>query len=80
MQSTAVPEGLLSLSVRGLRQIPARWGKCANQGRGQDFGRFPPCPSGARALVAAGLVILSVMFLSVAVWNGFPLVFYDTGG
>ena len=28
---------------------------------------------------AAGLVILSVMFLSVAVWNGFPLIFYDTG-
>jgi hypothetical protein len=29
--------------------------------------------------VAAGLAILSVMFLSVAVWNGFPLIFYDTG-
>ena len=29
--------------------------------------------------VAAGLVILSLMFLSVAVWNGFPLIFYDTG-
>ncbi|HKB95490.1 MAG TPA: hypothetical protein VKB94_01500, partial [Rhizomicrobium sp.] len=23
--------------------------------------------------------ILSLMFLSVAVWNGFPLIFYDTG-
>lgn len=29
--------------------------------------------------VAAGLFILSLMFLSAAVWNGFPLIFYDTG-
>ena len=29
--------------------------------------------------VAAGLAILSLMFLSVALWNGFPLIFYDTG-
>jgi hypothetical protein len=33
---------------------------------------------GARA-EAAALSILSLMFLSVAVWNGFPLIFYDTG-
>lgn len=26
-----------------------------------------------------GIAILSLMFLSVAVWNGFPLIFYDTG-
>ena len=25
------------------------------------------------------MAILSLMFLSVAVWNGFPLIFYDTG-
>ncbi len=29
--------------------------------------------------VTAGLAILSLMFLSVALWNGFPLIFYDTG-
>ena len=29
------------------------------------------------ALAMAGL---SLMFLSVAIWNGFPLMFYDTGG
>ncbi|HET7083240.1 MAG TPA: hypothetical protein VFI23_00605 [Rhizomicrobium sp.] len=28
---------------------------------------------------ALGIVLLSLMFLSVAVWNGFPLIFYDTG-
>ncbi|HEY0265548.1 MAG TPA: hypothetical protein VGC16_02280 [Rhizomicrobium sp.] len=27
----------------------------------------------------AGVVILSLMFLGVAFWNGFPLIFYDTG-
>jgi hypothetical protein len=28
---------------------------------------------------ALGIAILSLMFLSVAIWNGFPLIFYDTG-
>ncbi|HWM61704.1 MAG TPA: hypothetical protein VNN98_06100 [Rhizomicrobium sp.] len=28
---------------------------------------------------ALGMAILSLMFLSVAIWNGFPLIFYDTG-
>jgi hypothetical protein len=28
---------------------------------------------------ASGMAILSVMFLAVAIWNGFPLIFYDTG-
>jgi hypothetical protein len=28
---------------------------------------------------AAGVAILSLMLLLVAVWNGFPLIFYDTG-
>ena len=27
-----------------------------------------------------GVAVLSLMFLSVAIWNGFPLIFYDTGG
>ena len=32
-----------------------------------------------RGTFLAGVVILSVMFLGVAFWNGFPLMFYDTG-
>src|SRR4051812_1181551 len=31
------------------------------------------------AVPAAGMALLSVMFLSAALWNGFPLIFYDTG-
>ncbi len=27
-----------------------------------------------------GLVLLTALFLAIAIWNGFPLVFYDTGG
>ena len=29
--------------------------------------------------MAAGVAILAVLFLGVAFWNGFPLMFYDTG-
>ena len=29
---------------------------------------------------ALGLLLLTALFLGVALWNGFPLVFYDTGG
>src|SRR4051812_34669809 len=43
------------------------------------FRALPARPVRGAGAVAAGLVILSVMFLSVAVWNGFPLIFYDTG-
>jgi hypothetical protein len=28
---------------------------------------------------ASGMAMLSLMFLSAAIWNGFPLIFYDTG-
>jgi hypothetical protein len=31
------------------------------------------------AATSLGVAILSLMFLSVALWNGFPLIFYDTG-
>jgi hypothetical protein len=31
------------------------------------------------AATALGMAILSLMFLSVAIWNGFPLIYYDTG-
>jgi hypothetical protein len=36
-------------------------------------------PVRGTAACALGVAILSVMFLSVAIWNGFPLIFYDTG-
>ena len=32
-----------------------------------------------RGTFMAGVAILAVMFLGVAFWNGFPLMFYDTG-
>ena len=34
---------------------------------------------GTSRFIAAGVVILAVLFLGVAFWNGFPLMFYDTG-
>jgi hypothetical protein len=40
---------------------------------------IPATPVRGWAATALGLGILSLMFLSVAVWNGFPLIFYDTG-
>jgi hypothetical protein len=36
-------------------------------------------PVRGRLVCALGMAILSLMFLSVAIWNGFPLIFYDTG-
>lgn len=30
--------------------------------------------------LALGVAILTGLFLAIALWNGFPLVFYDTGG
>jgi len=36
-------------------------------------------PVQGRLVCALGMAILSLMFLSVAIWNGFPLIFYDTG-
>jgi hypothetical protein len=36
-------------------------------------------PVRGAAACALGMAILSVMFLSAAMWNGFPLIFYDTG-
>ena len=40
---------------------------------------LPARPVRGTAICALGMAILSLMFLSVAVWNGFPLIFYDTG-
>src|SRR3569833_2823208 len=43
------------------------------------FRALPAMPVRGAGAGAAGLAILSVMVLAVAVWNGFPLIFYDTG-
>ena len=32
------------------------------------------------ARFALGLLLVTVFYLGIALWNGFPLVFYDTGG
>jgi hypothetical protein len=40
---------------------------------------IPGLPVRGRAAGALGMVVLSLMFLSAAIWNGFPLIFYDTG-
>ena len=40
---------------------------------------LPAQPVRGVSACALGIAILSLMFLSVAVWNGFPLIFYDTG-
>jgi hypothetical protein len=40
---------------------------------------IPAMPVRGTAACLLGMVILSLIFLSAAVWNGFPLVFYDTG-
>ena len=42
----------------------------------KDLLAMPVC--GAR-VCALAMAILSLMFLSVAIWTGFPLVFFDTG-
>src|SRR5258708_6109135 len=40
---------------------------------------LPAGPVQGAPACALGTAILSLMFLSVAAWNGFPLIFYDTG-
>jgi hypothetical protein len=40
---------------------------------------LPARPVRGAAACLLGVAILSLMFLSVAIWNGFPLIFYDTG-
>ena len=40
---------------------------------------LPARPVRGAPVCALGIAVLSLMFLSVAIWNGFPLIFYDTG-
>ena len=39
----------------------------------------PVLPVRGRAAGALAMTLLSLMFLLAAIWNGFPLIFYDTG-
>jgi hypothetical protein len=41
---------------------------------------LPAQPVRGAANCALAMAVLSLMFLSVAIWNGFPLIFYDTSG
>ena len=34
----------------------------------------------ARASAGRSLPLITLLFLAIALWNGFPLIFYDTGG
>ena len=54
------------------------WGTCANQ-RSRHSGTAGHAGGGASGRAPPGVAILAVMFLGVAFWNGFPLIFYDTG-
>ena len=36
-------------------------------------------PVDGMAGAVLGTVLLALMFLAVAFWNGFPVIFYDTG-
>src|SRR5262245_16045760 len=40
---------------------------------------LPARPVRGAPVCLLAMAILSLMFLSVAMWNGFPLIFYDTG-
>jgi hypothetical protein len=40
---------------------------------------LPGMPVQGAFACGLGMALLSLMFLSVAIWNGFPLIFYDTG-
>jgi hypothetical protein len=40
---------------------------------------LPDAPISRPAVEVAGTLLLSLSLLSVAVWNGFPIIFYDTG-
>src|SRR5882757_7417905 len=41
---------------------------------------LPARPVRGVATCALAVAVLSLMLLSVAIWNRFPLIFYDTGG
>ena len=52
--------------ARGAEHESFSWRPVRGRMRGPEF--------------ALGLLLLTLLFLAVALWNGFPLVFYDTGG
>jgi hypothetical protein len=58
----------------GLRHSPA-----VRESLRRDVWGLPAMPVAGGFASLLGVVILSLMFLTVAFWNGFPLVFYDSG-
>ena len=79
-QSTARSRDCAAIALsRGLRQILALRGQMRESTASTDL-TLPAMPVAGRGrLRPLGMAILSLMFLSVAFWNGFPLIFYDTG-
>ena len=72
------PRGAAIAIRRGLRHSRARMGSVRESSLAGEVWALPAAPVvGVRAV--AGMAILSLMFLAVALWNGFPLIFYDTG-
>ena len=62
----------------GLRQIPTQ-GEMRESILNTRAWGLPVLPVRGRAASALAMAALSLMFLLVAIWNGFPLIFYDTG-
>ena len=48
-------------------------------GQNRHLGASGHAGPGAAGRARLGSPFCSLMFLSVAIWNGFPLIFYDTG-
>src|SRR6185295_17094011 len=88
-QSTALSYGPAIALSRALRQIPARWchfpnirdtrGEMRESATTANILALPVRPVRGAPVCLLAMAILSLMFLSVAMWNGFPLIFYDTG-
>ena len=77
-QSTVLSAGPLSLWNAACGKFPS-WGKMRESMLNTKVWSVATMQVRGGAATALGMAILSLMFLSVAVWNGFPLIFYDTG-
>ena len=64
-------------------QSAAACGKFAGQGKMREsmsrMGLGTALPVADAPGAVLGVILLALMFLGVAFWNGFPLIFYDTG-
>src|SRR5579863_10179121 len=63
---------------RGLRQILTQ-GEMRESILNTRAWDVPLLPARGRAASLLAMAALSLMFLLAAIWNGFPLIFYDTG-